>query len=97
MTAQPTFQLSRLREIGWLTWDPIGLGGPDRGWPADEYDSYLLQAAEKLWHGKTDEAVADYLIEIETGHMGLAATPSVQARALEVARALRGYVETLHV
>lgn len=95
MTNQPTFQLSRLREIGWSKWDPIGLAGTDGGWPADEYDGYLLRATGQLWHGGSDEAVADYLIEIETKHMGLTAVPGIRARALGVAAALREYVETL--
>lgn len=95
MITRPTFELSRLREIGWSKWDPIGVGGPDNGWPADEYDSYLLQAAGQLWQGKTDEAVADYLVTAETDHMGLTPASGVQARALDVAKAIREYVETL--
>jgi len=95
MTSEPTFQLSCLREIGWSKWDPIGVGGPDHGWPADEYDTYLLQAAGQLWNGKSDEEVADYLVGIETENMGLTAVPGIRLRALEVAKAMRGYVETL--
>lgn len=95
MRARPSIQLSRLREIGWSKWDPIGVGGPDHGWPADEYDSYLLQAAEQVWNGQSDDVVADYLVTIETEHMGLTAAPSIHARALDVAKAIRQYVETL--
>jgi hypothetical protein len=91
----PTFKLSRLREIGWAKWDPIGVGGPDHGWPADEYDTYLLQAARLLWSGKSDQEVADYLVEIETEHMGLDAVPGIRLRAFDVAKAMRDYVETL--
>ena len=97
MATQPTFQLSRLREIGWCKWDPIGVGGPDHGWPADEYDSYLLQAAAQLWNGRADEEVADYLVAIETAHMGLSAGFGVQSRALNVAEAIRTYVEALRI
>ena len=95
MTTRPTFQLSRLREIGWSKWDPIGVGGPDNDWLADEYDSYLLQAAGQLWHGGTDEAVADYLVKIETEHMGSTAVPGLKSRAMEVTKTIRDYVETL--
>lgn len=95
MTTRPTFQLSRLREIGWAKWDPIGIGGRDHGWPADEYDTYLLQAAGQLWNGRSDEDVADYLIKIETENMGLEAVPGIRSRALDVARAMREYVEAL--
>ena len=52
MSNMPRFQLSRLREIGWSKWDPIGVGGPEHDWPSDEYDTYLLQAAGQLWHGQ---------------------------------------------
>lgn len=97
MNNQPTFQLPRLREIGWSKWDPIGVGGPDHGWPADEYDTYLLQAAAQLWNGNSDEAVADYLLNIETEHMGLTAVPGIEARALEVAKAIHDYVGTLQI
>ncbi len=95
MTNRPTFQLSRLREIGWSKWDPIGVGGPDDGWPADEYDTYLLQAAGKIWKGQSDEEIADYLVQIETERMGLEAVSGIRSRALDVASAIRGYVETL--
>ena len=95
MTSRPTFQLSRLREIAWSKWDPIGVGGPDHGWPADEYDNYLLHAAGQLWNGQTDEAVADYLVKIETDNMGLNAVSGLHARALDVAATVRQYVETL--
>ena len=95
MSSGRPFQLSRLRDIGWSKWDPIGVGGPDHGWPADEYDSYLLQAAGQIWNGQPEEAVADYLVKIETEHMGLTTVPGIQARALYVAKAVHEYVETL--
>ena len=95
MAARPTFQLSHLRDIGWAKWDPIGVGGPHGGWPADEYDTYLLQAAGRLWNGQSDEEVAAYLAEIETKHMGLEAVPGIRERALNVTKSIRQYVETL--
>ena len=95
MTSVPTFQLSRLRAIGWGKWDPIGVGGPDYSWPADEYDTYLLNAAGQLWNGRTDEEVADYLVQIETESMGLEAVSGIRSRALEVTKSIRDYVKTL--
>ena len=95
MTALPTFQLARLREIGWAQWDPIGVGGPDHGWPADEYDTYLLHAAGQLWNGQSEHEVTDYLVKIETEHMGLTAVPGIRPRAFGVVKAIRHYVETL--
>ena len=98
MSVRPTFQLSRLRDIGWEKWDPIGVGGPGHGWPADaadEYDSYLLRAAGQLWNGHSEEEVADYLVKIETEYMGLEAVPGIRQRARSVAQAISDYVETL--
>ena len=61
ITMRPTFKLSRLREMGSNTRDPIGLNGvEDR--PDDEYGSYLLQAAGRLWNGAGEDEVADYLV-----------------------------------
>ena len=90
----PKFKLSRLREIGWTRWDPIGLCGTD-GQPDDEYDSYLLQAAGRLWNGVSQEEVADYLANIETDHMGLGDSPGVHERAREVAGELNSYIAEL--
>lgn len=92
MTTRPTFKLSRLREIGWNVWDPIGLNGLEDT-PDDEYDSYLLQAAGRLWSGATAEEVADYLVTVELEHMGLSDAPHVRPRAREAVNALSGYVE----
>jgi hypothetical protein len=94
MSSRPAFKLSRLRQIGWSRWDPIGLNDlEDR--PDDEYDSYLLQAAGRLWNGATEDEVADYLVSIEAEHMGLGREPVVENRAREVVRALAGYVSEL--
>ena len=94
MTAHPKFKISRLREIGWAKWDPIGLSGTE-SWPEDEYDSYLLQAAGRLWNGASRQEVASYLVSIETEYMGLGEAPGIQQRANEVADALRKYVTEL--
>lgn len=95
MSIMPRFQLSRLREIGWSKWDPIGVGGPEHDWAADEYDTHLLQAAGQLWHGQPIETVADYLVKVETEHLGLTPVPGIRSRALEVAGSVSEYVETL--
>ena len=47
MNHRPTFKVSRVREIGWGCWDPIGLANLEVR-PDDEYDSYLLQNAGRL-------------------------------------------------
>ena len=94
MAMRPTFKLSRLREMGWNTWDPIGLNEvEDR--PDDEYDSYLLQAAGRLWNGASEDEVTDYLASIETEYMGLGPRHDVRKRARELVRALTDYVAEL--
>ena len=98
MTKNP-FKLSRLRDIGWEQWDPIGLLGDGEAWEgtsfADEYDTYLLRAASMLRHGQSDQDVAAYLSSIETEHMGLSGIGSTSSseRCLPVVVALRRYVE----
>jgi len=94
MTGQPKFKLSRLRQIGWTKWDPIGLGGTDSR-PEDEYDGYLLQAAGRLWNGASREEVANYRVNLETEYMGLGERAGVHQRAKEVADALSRYVTEL--
>jgi hypothetical protein len=94
MTTRPKFKLSRLRDIGWSLWDPIGLSGMENT-PDDEYDTYLLKAAGRLWEGASEEEVADYLVSIETEYMGLGDVRGVSAQARKVVSALSEYVSEL--
>lgn len=94
MSAQPRFELSLLREIGWKFWDPIGLRDFG-GTPDDEYDSYLLQAAGLLWNGSSEGEVADYLVDVETKHMGLVDAQAAQQRSENAVSALSRYVSEL--
>jgi hypothetical protein len=78
LTPPPKIKLSRLRDIGWSVWDPIGLIGAEQHWSdedclsfADEYDSYLLQAAGRLRRGEAASDVASYLAKIEVEYIGL--------------------------
>ena len=52
MSKRPKLRLSRLRDIGWSLWDPIGLNDFGDDWEsvtfADEYDSYLIKVAGML-------------------------------------------------
>ncbi|MEM7634641.1 MAG: hypothetical protein AAF299_08775 [Pseudomonadota bacterium] len=84
--------MSRLRDIGWSLWDPIGLLEPGQKWDddecrsfADEYDSYLVQAAGQLRRGVSEAAVVTYLIKIETEHMGLGFAGTARADAVVAA------------
>lgn len=96
---RPRLKLSRLRDIGWREWDPIGLldmvGDPKASWNdpanrafADEYDQYLIAVASKLRQGATSQEAIAYLVNIETKHMCLAMSPSVTQRAAAVVQAI---------
>ena len=99
MSSHPPVKLSVLRDIAWRHWDPIGLNGADGGWQrneaADEYDRYALRVAGGLQNGQSDEALIDYLVRIETQHMGLTMTPAATERAAATVTAIREYIESL--
>jgi hypothetical protein len=90
MDARPKIRLEPLREIGLRDWNPIGAGVP-----IDEYDTYLLRAAGQIVNGKSDDAVADYLVSVEVEDIGLGPAPDLRKRALAVASAIRSYVRSL--
>ena len=89
----PKLRLSRLRDIGWMLWDPIGLLTEGDTWVgkpfADEYDGYLKHAAGQLRRGALEQDVVDYLSRIESEHMGLGAAPDMDARTRAVVRAMQ--------
>lgn len=101
MSDAPRVKLSRLREIGWSLWDPIGLSrlGDDEwrdgGACADEYDSYLLQVVGRLRRGESDAAVAAWLEETETDHIGLTRNATTGPRAAATVAAIKAYLATL--
>ncbi|HSG54630.1 MAG TPA: hypothetical protein VLA45_04170 [Paracoccaceae bacterium] len=91
MNSIPTFKLSRLRKIGWSHWDPIGTNDlNDR--PDDEYDSYLMTAAARLWRGESVEDVGAYLVDIEVNYIGLSSQPNTKSRASKTAGAISDYI-----
>ena len=92
VAARPKLKMSRLREIGWAEWNPIGLNRSESA--DDEYDSYLLQAAGRLWNGESEEAVASYLGDIEANQMGLGHGLGIKLRALSTAKAVHEYVNS---
>lgn len=88
LTPPPKLKLSRLRDIGWSIWDPIGLLRAGQNWGdkdclpfANEYDRYLIYAAGQLRRGVADSEIADYLVQIETEHMGLSPSQGSFERA----------------
>jgi hypothetical protein len=100
MSWRPSVKLSVLRDIGWDRWDPIRLNGSEGGWrrsnAADEYDRYLLRVASRVQNGELDVVLVDYLVSIETGHMGLADTSTARSRAEATVAAIRQQVEGIN-
>lgn len=101
MGAHAKIQLSRLREIGWSLWDPIGLRAlgeddwRDGGACADEYDSYLLQVTGMLRRAEPAAHAAAYLETVETERMGLTRNDTTRARAQATIAAIDAYLASL--
>ena len=100
MSWSASLKLSVLRDIGWEHWDPIRLNGSEGRWrrnnAADEYDRYLVRVAGRLQSGDPDDVLVDYLVGIETRHMGLADNPAARSRARATVAAIRDQVERLN-
>jgi len=100
MTERAKIKLSRLREIGWSLWDPIGLRAVSDDWQdggacEDEYDSYLLHAASMLRGGEPASEVVAYMMQTETGHIGLTPNETTRSRAEATVSAISEYLATL--
>ena len=99
MVSDPAVKLSRLRDIGWAEWDPIGILSEGQSWEdhpaADEYDSYLLHAASRLRRDWAVAEAAGYFVRIASERMGLADSARARARAEATAVAIQKYLETL--
>lgn len=101
MSDSSTVKLSRLREIGWSLWDPIGLrelcddDWQDGGACADEYDGYLLQVVGQLRRGDPLAEAIAYLEDSEVKHIGLTRGPTTVTRAAATVEAIRDYLATI--
>ena len=101
MSDFPKVKLSRLREIRWSLWDPIGLRDlsdgdwQDGGTCADEYDGYLLQVVGRLRRGDPTAEVIAYLEDTEVGHIGLTRSPTTGVRATATVEAISDYLTTI--
>ncbi|WP_092753209.1 hypothetical protein [Rhizobium aethiopicum] len=87
-----------LRQIGWDRWDPIGIrqlgNSAWRSGAADEYDSYLLHAANMILHGAALDTVAAYLDGIISSDLALGPVEDAVHRAsLHTAEAISAYVQ----
>ena len=58
-----------VREVLLQEWDPIGVR--ELGLPEDEYDAYVGKVYVMLMDEESKEALAGYLLDIATRHMGL--------------------------
>ena len=78
---------ARVREVLMQEWDPIGVRDePDA---QDEYDRYAARAYVMLMDERaTGPAIAAYLFEIATDHMGLTARPELAERSAHTAEIL---------
>ena len=84
---QPPENRARVREVLMREWDPIGVAGVAEA--ADEYDTYADKAYVMLMDERASaEAIAAYLFEIATRHMGLSHIADLAARSERVARTL---------
>jgi hypothetical protein len=78
---------ARVREILMRDWDPIGVAGISEA--ADEYDRYADWAYVMLMDERaTAEAIAAYLFEIATRHMGLSHIAHLAESSNRVAKTL---------
>ena len=94
----PPVQLSRLRDIGFAAWDPIGVidyGQPWKDHPAaDEYDGYLLDTVGRLRRGGGEVDAIDYLLWVEREHIGVQ-RPDAKERASATVRSIQAYLVSL--
>lgn len=95
MSSASTIQLSRLRNIGWELWDPIGLKDVRDSGCEDEYDAYLLQVVSRLTQRDALSDVASYLVKVESENMGLGFTTSALSRATATVEAIEAYLKSL--
>jgi hypothetical protein len=92
-------ELSRLRQIGWDEWDPIGIRSMDdqcwRSSAANEYDAYLIHAASLLRGGAEKLRAVEYLDMIASEHMGLGRTEAGRIAAVRTVEAIAAYLNRL--
>src|SRR5262245_56671312 len=85
---RPRDNRTRVRQILMRDWDAIGVAGVEEA--ADEYDSYTAEAYLMLMDERAGvDAIAAYLLEVATEHMGLS------SRVEELAETSRRVAETL--
>ena len=68
----------RLDEVLHYIWDPIGISGAPGA--RDEYRAYLPKLFELIKSRAPEQNVVDYLVEAETGRMGLSKADAQKAK-----------------
>ncbi|WP_417619184.1 hypothetical protein [Parasphingorhabdus sp.] len=95
---RPDIKLSKLWDIGWTCWDPIGLltdenlAKEKKGFD-DEYDTYLMHAAGMIWRNTPRDDVVAYLVDIEQNYIGMP-DRGPDAAKITVAK-IQDYLKTL--
>ena len=62
--------LTKVKQILWEKWDPIGVNDGDNEWD-DEYDSYAPHISRLALEGKDEERIALSLSSAEKDSMGM--------------------------
>ncbi|MGO6847545.1 hypothetical protein GFL38_30470 [Rhizobium leguminosarum bv. viciae] len=98
MSKHTEIDIDALRKIGWDHWDPIVIRQlDDSAWrnnAADEYDTYLLQAANMILQGATCETVAVYLDDIISDAIALGPpSEAVHRASLLTAEVISAYLQ----
>ena len=88
------YKLSKLRDLSWGIWDPIGMK-ESRVHCEDEYDAYLIRVIGMFTEDVPKSEIVAYLIEVESEHMGLGINPTTRFRAEQLVGAIMQYQKTL--
>ncbi|MFC4764297.1 hypothetical protein [Dyella koreensis] len=72
--------LRRIDEVLHYMWDPIGIAGVPQA--RDEYESYVSQVFQLLKATVDGKDVAEYLHWLSTEHIGMAANPDQDSKAV---------------
>lgn len=67
-------------------WDPIGVKAVPQA--QDEYDSYIGGVYRILASSRSEEELIEFLLSVETKHMGLSEQPDLRQRLRKIARRL---------
>ena len=69
-------------EILYYVWDPIGCDGNPAA--RDEYSSYVKRTVELLLAEKSEEELANHLLQLQMQHMGMKPDPERAEKAADL-------------